>query len=61
MGLNCQGIANIFSIPWLEDHGYKIDYHSDREWMVINPVGKEIIFKLDMGKCNCMPYIDMHE
>ena len=61
MWLNRQGIANIVSIPWLKDHGYKIDYHSDREWVVFTPSGKEIIFKQDTGKCNHMPYIDMHE
>ena len=29
--------------------------------MVFTPSGKEIIFKQDMGKFKCMPYIDMHE
>ena len=29
MWLNCQGIANIVSIPWLKDHGYEIYYDSD--------------------------------
>ena len=59
MWLNCQGIINIVPIPWLKDHVYKIDYHSDQEWMVTTPGSKEIIYKQDKGKCNCMPYIDM--
>ena len=61
MWLNHQGFAKIASIPWLEDHGYKIDYHSDREWVVFTPDGKEIIFKQETGKCNHTSYIEMHQ
>ena len=37
--LNRQGVANLISVPQLEEMGYKVDYHTDREWIVTSPQG----------------------
>lgn len=59
--LNRNGIANLLSIPQLEEDGYVINYSTHGEWVVTTPQGKEIVFKRDTGLCNRMPYIDMRE
>ena len=59
--MNRQGIANLLSIPQLEEDGYVIDYNTNRDWVVITPSGKRIVFQRDTGLCNRMPYIDMRE
>ena len=61
MWLNCNGIANLLSIPQLEQDGYTIDYNTNRNWVVTTPQGKEIVFKRDTGLCDRMPYIDLCE
>ena len=35
-----QGIANLILLPRLEAMGYKVDYNTDREWVVKSPKGK---------------------
>jgi len=61
MWLNRNGIANLLSIPQLEEDGYVIDYNTKRDWTVTTPQGKRIIFKRDTGLCNRMPYIDLED
>ena len=57
--LNEKGIVNLLSIPMLEDAGYKVSTHTDRDWEVITPQGKVIVFKCDTGVCKGMPYIGL--
>ena len=60
--LNEKGIANLLSIPQLEEEGYKVQYETDlTQWTVTTPQGKKIVFEQDSGLCNRMPYIDMRE
>ena len=61
MWLNRNGIANLLSIPQLEQDGYIINYNTKRDWVVTTSQGKEIIFKRDTGLCDRMPYIDLRE
>ena len=61
MWLNKNGIANLLSIPKLEQDGFVIDYNTKRNWTVTTPQGKEIVFKKGKGLCEGMPYIDMCE
>ena len=37
MWLNKQGIANLLSIPQLEEDGYIVDYNTNRDWVVTTP------------------------
>ena len=59
--LNHNSIANLLSIPQLEQDGYIIGYNTKRNWVVTTSQGKEIVFKRDSGLCNRMPYIDLRE
>ena len=59
MWLNRGGIANLLSIPQLEEDGFKVRYNTDGGWIVTSPSGEDIVFKRDTGLCNCIPYIDM--
>ena len=43
----------------LEDTGYKVSKHTDRDWEVTTSQGKVIVFKHDTGVCKGMPYIDL--
>ena len=61
MWLNRAGIANLLSIPQLENDGYVVDYNTKRDWVVTTPQGKKITFKRDTGLCDRMPYIDLRE
>ena len=61
MWINKKGIANLLSIPQLEDDGFRIIYDTLKEWVLITPEGKTIVFQRDTGLCNRMPYIDMRE
>ena len=54
-------MANLLSIPELEAHGYKVEKHTNRDWVVTSPQGKRTIFKCDTGLCKGMPYIDLRE
>ena len=58
--LNEQDIANLLSIPQLENDGYTIDYNTDRDWVVTMPEGKTILFQKDVGICKGMPYLDVY-
>ena len=60
-GLNKKGIANLLSIPQLEKDGYTIDYNTKRNWVVMMPSGKCLLFKADTGLCAGMPYLDIRE
>ena len=59
--LNEQGIVNLLSIPMLEEAGYKVSTHTDRNWEVTTPQGAVVVFKRDTGVCKGMPYIDLRE
>ena len=61
MWLNKNGIANLLSIPQLEQDGFVIDYNTKRNWTVTTPQGKDIVFKKDTGLCEGMSYINMRE
>ena len=61
MWLIKQGIANLLSIPQLEDDRLRITYDTLKEWVLVTPGGKKIVLKRDTGLCNRMPYIDMRE
>ena len=59
--LNKKGIANLLSIPMLEEAGYIVSTHTKSDWVVTTPKGKNIVFKRDTGICNQMPYIALHK
>ena len=61
MWLNKKGIANLLSIPQLEEDGYRVTCDTNTEWAVYTPSGTKIPFKRDKGLCNRMPYVDMRE
>ena len=56
--LNERGIANLLSIPMLEDAGYIVS--TQTKGLGCNyPKNKKIVFKRDAGVCKGMPYIDL--
>ena len=59
--LNERSIANLLSIPMLEDAGYIVSTHAKGDWVVTTPKGKKTIFKRDTGVCKGMPYINLRE
>ena len=59
--LNEQGIVNLLPIPMLEEAGYKVSTHTDREWIVTTPKGEDIVFKRDTRVCKGIPYIDLRD
>ena len=61
MWLNEMGIANLLSIPMLENAGYIVSTHTKKYWVVITPKGNTITFKRDSGVCQGMPYIDLRD
>ena len=61
MWLNQQGIANLLSIPQLEEDGFHVTSDTLKEWILITPQGKRIVFKRNTGLCNMMPSINMRE
>ena len=61
MWLNRNGIANLLSIPQLEQDGYTITYSTSSDWVVTTPQGKNITFKRDTGLCDRMLYINLRE
>ena len=52
-------IANLLSIPTLEEDGYIVTTHTNGKWVIISPEGEEVIFERDTGLCRGMPYIDL--
>ena len=50
--LNKKGIANLLSIPMLEEAGYIVSTHTKSDWVVTTPKGKKIVFKRDTGIYN---------
>ena len=61
MWVNKNGIANLLSIPCLEEEGYHIEYASDKERVLKITHGVVIPFKRDTGLTNGIPYIDIRE
>ena len=59
--LNERGIANLLSIPMLENAMYIVSTHTKGDWVVTTPKVKKIIFKRDTGVCKGMPYIILCE
>ena len=59
--LNEQGIANLLSVPMLEEAGYIVSSHTNKDWEVTTPKGVTITFRRDTGICKGMPYIDLCE
>ena len=45
----------------LEEAGYKVSTHTDRNWEVTTPQGDVVVFKRDTGVCKGMPYIDLRK
>ena len=46
--LNERGIANLLSIPMLENAMYIVSTHTKGDWVVTTPKGKKIVFKRDI-------------
>ena len=44
-----------------EEAGYKVSTYTDGDWKVTTPREEVIVFKRDIGICNCMRYIDLRE
>ena len=59
MWLNERGIANLLSIPMIEDASYIVSTHTKGDWIVTTPKGKKIIFKRGTGVCKGVPYINL--
>lgn len=54
-------IANLLSLPALEDAGYKVETQTDCEWVVTSLQGIRTTFKRDTDVYKGMPYIDLRE
>ena len=52
---------NLLLIPVLEDAGYNVSTHSDRDREVITSKGGVIVFKCDTEICKGMSYIDLRK
>ena len=61
MWLNVRVIANLISVPMLEEAGYIVSSHTKKDWEVATPEGVTITFRRDTGICKGMPYIDLRE
>ena len=59
MWLNCNGIANLLSIPQLEKYGQRITYNTLKYWIVYTHEGVKVKFKRDTNICNHITYIYM--
>jgi hypothetical protein len=54
------GIANLLSLPQLEDNGFTISYHTRGKWIITTPQGKDITFHREPdGICRRFPYLKM--
>jgi hypothetical protein len=52
------GIANLLSLPQLEDNSFTVSYQTSGEWIVTTPHSKEIIFYREAdGVCHDFPYL----
>ena len=54
-------IANLLSVPMLEEAGYIVSSHTKKDWEVTTPEQVTITFKRYTGICKGMPYIDLRE
>jgi len=62
MWFNPNGIANLLSLPQLEEEGWVVSYHTKNDWVLTDPTGEiKLTFKRDTGVASRMPYIDMRE
>jgi hypothetical protein len=59
MWLVHSGIANLLSLPTLEQDGYMCSYKTNSPWIVECPDRTILKFKRDQGLCEGFPYIDM--
>jgi hypothetical protein len=58
--LNRNGIANLLSLPQLEDNGFTVSYHTGGNWIITTPQGKDITFHHEPdGVCCGFPYLNM--
>eukprot|EP00804_Cyclotella_cryptica_P002560 CCRYP_010401-RA/>CCRYP_010401-RA protein AED:0.15 eAED:0.13 QI:0/0/0/0.5/1/1/8/0/1350 len=55
------GIANLLSVPRLEQDGYRIEMSTVDGCRVYAPDGAVLHFKKDKGLCMGMPYLDMDQ
>jgi hypothetical protein len=54
------GIANILSLPQLEEDDFTINYQTGGKWIVTTSHGEEIIFPCKANSvCRGLPYLDM--
>jgi hypothetical protein len=54
------GIANLLSLPQLEDDGFTLSYHTGGNWIITTPQGKNITFHHEPDSvCRGFPYLDM--
>ena len=53
------GIANLLSIPTLEQDGHKVTYDTKAAWKLYTPSGLILTFKNNEGVCEGFPYIDL--
>ena len=59
MWINKRVIANLLSIPKLEDDGYRVTCDTPTNWVVITPQGEHIMFNRDKGLCNRILYVEV--
>lgn len=59
MWQNSNGIANLLSVPWLEENGYMVT-KTYNKWFVHAPDGYTIHFSVERdGLCHGMPFVNM--
>ncbi len=59
MWLVQNGIANLLSVPYLEQQGCQITYGTNTFWAVSFPNGLKLKFKKDTGVCERFPYVNL--
>ena len=59
MWLMRNGIANIISLPRLENDGFHVTYDTLKSWVVHFPDGTPIFFKRYNALCDQFPYVDV--
>ena len=59
MWLVCNGIANLLSLPHLEEDGFCATYDTWKHWEIYCPNETDFILKKDVGICKGFPYLDI--
>ena len=59
MWLVRNGIANLLSLPCLEEGGFRVTYYTWTSWEIHCPNGTAFILKKDVGVCKGFPYLDI--